>query len=155
MITGAPKRGVTALIGIMMLVGKTHAILHRTAINAPHRMVAGSSVRWSEVRQMSLAMCGTASPMNVIGPQKAVATAVSSPVESNRARRVRLMFMPRLVAYSSPNCMILSGLISRIAMQRLMRLTPANHGRCAKLTFEKLPRPHIVKLWTSSTSAKK
>ena len=145
-MTGAPKRGVTALIGIMMLVGNTHVMLHRTAINAPHRMVAGSNVLWSEVRQMSLAMCGTASPTNVIGPQKAVATAVSRPVESNRARRVRLMFIPRLVAYSSPNCMILSGLISIIAMPRLIRLTPANHGRCAKLTLEKLPKPHMVKL---------
>ena len=45
--------------------------------------------RRGDVEKSSRAMCGTTSPMNPMGPQKAVATAVSVPEISNIKERVR------------------------------------------------------------------
>ena len=78
--------GVTALSGIMPRLPQTwHNKQHNKATNAPMTMVAGSKRRWLSVVKRRRAKWGTAKPMKAIGPQKAVVTAVRSPVSSNKA----------------------------------------------------------------------
>ena len=45
---------------------------------APKRRTAGINVLWFAVLKIILAMCGTASPINAIGPAKAVITPVKT-----------------------------------------------------------------------------
>lgn len=78
--------------------GRTDNMLQVAPTKAPIIIVAGRSMRWVSVLIIMRAMCGTASPIKDIGPQKAVAAAVSRPVARSRRLRVRLMFMPRLRA---------------------------------------------------------
>lgn len=97
-MTGAPKTGVTALIGITVFCGITQIRLHNIHITAPVSIVVGNSMVWSDVFVSIRAMCGTASPTNAIGPQKAVLAAVSMPVAVSSSRRVRLMSTPKFAA---------------------------------------------------------
>lgn len=98
MMTGAPNIGVTALRGMTMLPGMMQMMLHSSAMTAPQSIVAGSSTVWLDVPVSRRAMCGTASPMNATGPQNAVTTAVSMPVDMSIMRRVLRMLRPRFVA---------------------------------------------------------
>ena len=97
-MTGAPNIGVTAFSGMIKFVGITQMRLHNKAIAAPISIVAGSSILWSASLVTSLAMCGTANPMNATGPQKAVVMAVRIPVESKINIRVDCMLMPKFIA---------------------------------------------------------
>ena len=97
-MTGAPIIGVTAFIGMTESEGRVQRILQSKAIAEPQNIVAGRSIRWFSEPIIIRVMCGTASPMNAIGPQNAVVTAVSKPVDSNRSIRVRCTLMPRLPA---------------------------------------------------------
>ncbi len=47
-------------------------------------------------------MCGTAMPVNAIGPQKDVVSPVNRPVKMNILSRVLFTLMPRVCAFSSP-----------------------------------------------------
>ena len=78
--------------------GRMQMRLHSSVVTAPQSSVTGSRVLWFEVPSSRRAMCGTASPMNEMGPQKAVVDAVSSPVTMSSRLRVSLMFTPRLAA---------------------------------------------------------
>ena len=56
---------------------------------------AGIVMRWLEVWNKPRAMCGTATPMNAIGPQKAVTPPASRPVANTMNRRVRDTLIPK------------------------------------------------------------
>ena len=117
MMTGAPINGVTALIGIMPLVpGNTLIMLHSNKTIAPHNMVTGSRVLWLLLRNSSRAMWGTDKPIKVMGPQKAVVVAVSSPVAKSNRFLVKEILTPRFSAYRVPNSMALSGFDSKKAI---------------------------------------
>ena len=118
MITGAPIKGVTALMGMMpLLPGRTLSMLHNNSTIAPQSMVTGSSVLWLLLRNSKRAMCGTDKPINVIGPQKAVVEAVSKPVAKSNRFLVKDIFTPKFSAYLVPNSMALRGLDSRKAIE--------------------------------------
>ena len=97
-MTGAPNIGVTAFSGMIKFVGMTQMRLHSKAIAAPISIVAGNNILWSASLVISLAICGTANPMNDTGPQKAVVMAVKIPVESKINFRVDCMLMPKFIA---------------------------------------------------------
>ena len=98
-MTGTPKSGVTTLSGISVPSdGRLHTQLHVSPIIPPNRRVSGISVRLFAVRETILVICGTASPMNEIGPQKAVVRAEINPVDISMELRMRLMLNPRLQA---------------------------------------------------------
>lgn len=101
-----------ALMGMMpQLEGATLSIWHSPPVAAPHRAVAGSSIRWLELRMARRAICGTIRPMNPMGPHHAVTIAVSTPDSSNIPLRHDLMFTPALSAYRVPSSRALSGFI--------------------------------------------
>ena len=83
--------GVTAFSGMIPASpGRMQMKLQSRAMAPPVSMVTGSRELWLEVPSMRRAMCGTASPIKEIGPQKAVVVAVSNPVAtSSRLRRKR------------------------------------------------------------------
>lgn len=89
MTTGAPMTGVMTLIGMRLSEGRVDNQLQSSARQPPVSKVAGNRVRWSDVPSRRRAMCGTASPMNAMGPQKAVLVAVSNPVQQSNKVRVR------------------------------------------------------------------
>ena len=73
--------GVTALTGIMLPPeAAVHITWQSSATAMPHSIVHGNSHLWSSLESSRRAMWGTARPMKAIGPQNAVATAVSHPV---------------------------------------------------------------------------
>ena len=82
--TGIPRRAVMELMG---RVRSFETISQRRSTEAPVRMVAGTRMRWSEVRHSIRATWGIARPMKPIGPQKAVTVPARSVVE--RKSRVR------------------------------------------------------------------
>ena len=91
--------GVMTLMGMMLPSrGRVLNRLHINAKFAPMSMVAGIRTRWYEVPSDRRAKCGTANPMNEMGPQKAVVVAVSSPVTSNSICRTLPILMPRFSA---------------------------------------------------------
>ena len=51
-----------------------------SAIIPPDNIVTGTKSLWLDVPNINLAICGTASPINDIGPQNAVTAAVNIPV---------------------------------------------------------------------------
>ena len=69
--------GVTAFSGMIPASpGRMQMKLQSRAMAPPVSMVTGSRELWLEVPSMRRAMCGTASPIKEIGPQKAVVVAV-------------------------------------------------------------------------------
>lgn len=88
--------GVTAFSGMIPASpGRMQMKLQSRAMAPPVSMVTGSRELWLEVPSMRRAMCGTASPIKEIGPQKAVVVAVSNPVATSSRLRVRRMLIPR------------------------------------------------------------
>ena len=97
-ITGIAIIGVIALMGIVP-AGESELIQQqRRAMTDPDRAVAGNNTEWFDVRYINRAMCGTISPINPIGPQKAVTTAVSRLEMVMSQFRVARMFTPRFSA---------------------------------------------------------
>ena len=144
-ITGAPTRGVMAFRGsTLSLPGNTVRRLHSNATHEPAKIVTGSSIVWFDEPSSRRAICGTASPMNEMGPQKAVAVAVSSPVQSSIIIRVRFTFTPRLVAYISPRSRAFSGFIIRMARNSPAMEQIIKNGNRSFDTAEKSPIPHIT-----------
>ena len=87
--------GVTAFSGMMPASpGRMQMKLQSRAMAPPVSMVTGSRELWLEVPSMRRAMCGTASPMNPTGPQKAVTVPASRTVERNSSVRVRWTLRP-------------------------------------------------------------
>ena len=61
---------------------------------APSRAQAGTVSRWLEVCISPRARCGTATPMNAMGPHQAVTPPANRDVASTMPRRVRGILMP-------------------------------------------------------------
>ena len=87
-ITGAPKRALTVEMG-SGYVKSEQSTSHTSNRHAPISTQAGMVTRWFEVLKMPRAICGTATPINAIGPQKAVTPPASNPVAITMNRRVR------------------------------------------------------------------
>ena len=129
-MTGTPKNGVTTLSGIRPASpGKVQMILHSKARAAPVKSVTGKRALWFVVCNSSRAICGTANPMNEIGPQYAVTIAVRIPVISNNKVRVRRILIPRFAAYPGPSNIALSGFANMRALPMPVSMTKANAGR--------------------------
>ena len=91
--------GVTALRGIMPPCdGIVQKRLQSRATTLPASMEAGISSLWSDACINSRATCGTARPMNEIGPQKAVTMDVSAPVMMRSQLRTTVVRMPKFSA---------------------------------------------------------
>ena len=103
--------------------GNTQIKLQSKAIAEPISMVIGNSDLWFDVPNINLAICGTANPINAIGPQKAQVIAVISPAQSRRRKRINFIFTPKFAAYLSPNSRAFKGLISRIERSKLTQTT--------------------------------
>ena len=67
---------------------------HNSSRLAPNRAQAGTVSRWLDVCMIPRARCGTATPMNAIGPHQAVTPPASSEVASTIPKRVRRIFTP-------------------------------------------------------------
>ena len=135
--------------------GKMHIIEHNNAIAEPHNAVAGNRILWFDVPRSNLDMCGTASPMNEIGPQNAVVTAVSIPVDRSNMFLVRCMFTPKFSAYLVPNRRAFIGFISMTEIISPINIIMENAGICDSDTPPKLPMPHVTYECTPSAVEKK
>ena len=144
-MTGAPIIGVIALSGIMpRSPGNRQIALHSSATIIPILMVAGSSCRWSSVLTIILAMCGTASPINAIGPQNAVAEAVSKPVIKSNLFRRALVFTPKFSAYCSPKSRVLRGFTNKSEHIKPTTVIVVKVGMWLIGTPPKFPNPHTI-----------
>ncbi len=113
---------------VMELIGRVRSfdiMSHIRSTTEPVRRVAGTSVRWSEVRNIIRVTCGMASPMNPMGPQKAVTVPASRVVEIKSKLRERLTSSPMVRAYSSPKSSRLSGFM--VTMARMMPTATAGN----------------------------
>ena len=78
MIIGAPNNDVMALMGkVNSLVGNWAIPSQINIIMAPPMATAGIKILWLEVLNNNLVKCGTANPINAMGPENAVMTPVS------------------------------------------------------------------------------
>lgn len=91
--------GVTALSGRIVSAGRMQSRLQSREMAAPVSMVVGRRTLWFSVPNSIRAICGVASPRKDTGPQKAVAIAVSNPVDNNNNVRTRVTLKPRFSAY--------------------------------------------------------
>ena len=74
---GAPIRAVTAFIGrFPSNPGSLAIMLQNSVMTIPINIDIGTRSLWSLLLNKYLAMCGTESPINEIGPQYAVVMAV-------------------------------------------------------------------------------
>ena len=72
-ITGIPNNAAIVFIGIILPdPGSCERVSAISIIPPPRIAEAGISTLWSASLYVILAMCGTAMPINPIGPQKAV-----------------------------------------------------------------------------------
>ena len=81
----------------MVLMGRARSLATRSQTSsraAPASIEAGMRMRWSAEAKNMRARCGTASPMNPTGPQKAVTVPASRTVERKISVRVRWMLSP-------------------------------------------------------------
>lgn len=99
MITGAPNKEVIAFIGrVNWLFGNCAIQSQSTKIIAPNKETAGINTLWLEVLNINLVTCGTAMPINAMGPQKAVITPVNKLVIINIRFLLFLVLIPKLFA---------------------------------------------------------
>jgi hypothetical protein len=90
-----PNKAVTELIGSVPLVPGSPEIISEINKNiAPITAEPGIKIRWLEVLNVILAICGTIIPINPMGPQKAVTVPVKKPVLRNIKNLVRIRFRP-------------------------------------------------------------
>ena len=144
-IIGTPITGVIALIGITPHdAGNTLMRLHKSATTAPAKAVAGSKTVWLEERNANRAICGTINPMNPIGPQKAVTTAVRTPESNNNLLRVALMLTPRFSAYLAPSNSAFRGFTSINENINDNNTNIEKIGNRSSVIPEKFPIPHIT-----------
>ena len=96
---GAPNNDVIAFIGkVYSLVGNCAILSQINIIIAPLIATAGINVLWFEVLNNNFVICGTAKPINAIGPENAVITPVNKLVAIKVRFLVRLTFTPILFA---------------------------------------------------------
>ena len=144
-MTGAPNIGVTAFKGRILLVpGTVISRLQSKAMHVPVNIVTGTNILWLDEPSINRAMCGTAKPINEMGPQKAVVVAVNNPEQKRMAIRVRLILTPKLAAYISPSNKAFSGFTNRAASNKPVNEKRKKYGSCVSETPEKSPNPHIT-----------
>lgn len=91
MTMGMPNSAVIVLMGKVRSLASTS---QRSITTIPVRIEAGTRIRWSASAKRMRATCGTARPMNPIGPQKAVTVPASRVVERKINCRERRMSSP-------------------------------------------------------------
>ena len=95
MIIGAPNSAVTALIGsVPGSPGSWEIRSHTSIIIDPQQMEPNNTIRWFDVLNMPLAMCGVVIPIKAIGPVKAVVVPASSAVNKMTKMRSLLTEKP-------------------------------------------------------------
>ena len=94
MIIGAPNSALIVDIG-SGYVKRLQMISQMRSKFAPTNAVAATVVRWLEVWNSPRAICGTATPTNAIGPQKAVIPPANRQVAITIIRRVRSILTPK------------------------------------------------------------
>lgn len=101
MTIGAPNNAVMILIGNVPN-GKTSVKIENNNIkNIPETKIHRYKIFISPVRNNVLQICGTANPIKLIGPAKAVADAVNNAVEIKIVKRNFLILIPNDCAYFS------------------------------------------------------
>ncbi len=91
--------GVIIFIGSIPKEGESvHNRLHNKHIALPQSNVAGIRTLWLEVLKINRAMCGTARPINDIGPHIAVHIATRIPLVKSILLRAECMLTPRFLA---------------------------------------------------------
>ena len=90
------------------------------------------------------------SPMNEIGPQKAVVTDARISVATSVNILVLFILIPRLIAYSSPNIHPLSGLIRNTANMSPISINDRKITMLSVPTPLKLPIPQIIREYAPS-----
>ncbi len=97
--TGAPNKEVIAFMGKVNSLAGNWAI--ESQINstiAPIIADEGINILWLDVENNIFAICGTAKPINAIGPEKAVITPVNKLVINIIIFLLFLILIPRLFA---------------------------------------------------------
>lgn len=123
---------------------------HRHSKLAPTTIHAGITILWSLVRNIPLTICGTAMPMNAIGPVNAVAVPAS---RQHNIITVILMFLidtPKPVAYLSPSSNALSFLGRNSEKIRHIIIIGAITFKNCQVTELKLPMLHITNNFSES-----
>ena len=83
---------------IYSLFGNCEILSQISIMMAPFIATAGIKVLWFEVVNNNFAMCGTAKPINAIGPAKAVMTPVKILVAIKVIFLVFFTLIPKLLA---------------------------------------------------------
>lgn len=147
--------GVITLMGMMPLSpGRVLTREQKSVSMAPIMMVDGMSMRWSDVRKSIRDRCGTAIPINDIGPQKAVQTDTKIPVTMRMYRWVLYTDIPIFAAYLSPRSNALRGFTIKTESKSASNNSVANSGIFSILTPPKLPIPHTMKECTPPSVAR-
>ncbi len=143
-----PRSAVIELMGRVSILDMISQISN---ITDPVSSVAGTSTRWSEVRNIIRVTCGIASPIKPIGPQNAVTVPASRVVERKRSALDLLMSSPIVRAYSSPNSNKLSGLM--VTMARMIPAATAGKRiqSCETVTSPNDPIVQITKALSDSS----
>ena len=129
---GAPSSDVMVFTGSTIpCIESPDSKLHNPLMITPSSITAGSNMRWSEVRNNPRAICGTANPINPIGPQNAVIAPVSRQVHKTTKMRVGRSAIPDSSACSSPISSRFSGLIRYMLPNIATPITTAITGICA------------------------
>lgn len=97
-------------------------------------------------------MCGTAIPINPIGPQKAVATPARRLVERKIKVRAFRIDRPSVAACSCPRSRTLSGRAQRMAISVPMVTPVARIANLLPLTFAMLPMLQMTKCFSACSS---
>ena len=125
----------------------------RPLINAPPRTDPGIRTRQSDVANIDLHICGTASPMKEIGPANAVTAAVIMLEMRMVAYRVRLTFIPMLAAYLSPRERALRDFAKQAEINSIGAIIEDIIFKCCLVNPANEPIVHIAKFATASLSA--
>lgn len=91
------------LIGKVPKGNKSVMIENNNITKTPDNTIQLNNILISPVFKIDLQICGTAKPINAIGPVKAVADAVKIADENNINKRIFFILIPTDCAYFSPN----------------------------------------------------
>ena len=153
--TGAPNNEVIAFIGkVYSKVGNWAILSQINNTIAPVIAVAGINILWLEVVKINLAICGTANPIKAIGPEKAVMTPVSKLVIIKMIILLCLIFIPKLLAYFSPNNKLFKGLIMAKTPINPIKYMLIKTVSSSQDKFPKLPKLQNTYCWICCASLK-
>ena len=93
-ISGAPNKELMALIGMVYTLN-CEIMSQTSSKDAPHKADAGITMLWLDDLNSPRAMCGTATPINAMGPVNAVVAPANRPVAMINTNRVFTTEMPK------------------------------------------------------------